>query len=243
MRISIEKAILDHYPETAIGYLVATVNVQKSDPFVETLKSQLGQFLKDQGLDPTQFTIHPSISVWREIYEQDFHVKAKTYRSSLEALVRRILTDKPIWNIWNIVDLYNCCSVLSLLPMGGYDLDKVSGDIQIRYAKEGETFLGLGERRPVVTQPDQVVYTDADRVICWLWNHKDAEETCITEETKRVLFFIDSFDKEKAQVALDLLSENLKKIDCIPLKQGILDKETTQIEISYTDSSGCIGII
>jgi len=27
--------------------------------------------------------------------------------------------------------------------MGGYDLNKVSGDIKIRYAKEGETFLSL----------------------------------------------------------------------------------------------------
>jgi DNA/RNA-binding domain of Phe-tRNA-synthetase-like protein len=231
MRIHIEKAILDKYPETAIGYLVATVNVCPSDPFVEALKTQLGPFLKEQGLDATQFVTHPSLSIWREIYEEDFHVKAKTYRSSLEALVRRILTDKPIWNICNIVDLYNCCSVLSLLPMGGYDLDKVSKDIYIRYAKEGETFLGLGERRPVATQPDQVVYADADRVMCWLWNHKDAEDTCITEDTKRVLFFIDSFDKNKTKAALELLAENLKKINCIPLEQGILDKENSQIEI------------
>ena len=159
MQISIEKEVLDAYPNAAIGYLVAMVSVQKSEPFVEGLKSGLEQHLKNQGLDATQFTVHPSISVWREIYENDFHVKAKTYRSSLEALVRRVVTGKAIWNICNVVDLYNCCSVMSLLPMGGYDLDKISGDIRIRYAKEGEVFLGLERKKLQETHPDHVVYS------------------------------------------------------------------------------------
>jgi DNA/RNA-binding domain of Phe-tRNA-synthetase-like protein len=231
MKISIENAILEKYPKVAIGYLVATVHVRPVDPFVENLKTQLTAFLKEQGLDATQFVTHPSLSIWREIYEGDFHVKAKTYRSSLEALVRRVLTDKPIWNICNIVDLYNCCSVLSLLPMGGYDLDKVSGDILIRYGRPTETFLGLGERKPVPAESHHVVYADQSRVICWLWNHKDAEDTCIEDATRHVLFFIDSFDKEKTRSALQLLAENLKKIDAVPLEEGILDKESPHAEI------------
>src|SRR5690348_3550217 len=99
MRIVLEREIVDAYPETAIGYLVADIVVLKSDPFVDGLKGSLEAHLKDQGFDATQFTTHPSIFVWRKIYEEEFHVKAKTYRSSLEALVRRILTGKNVWNI------------------------------------------------------------------------------------------------------------------------------------------------
>lgn len=231
MLICLENEIVEKYPEVEIGYLVARVSVKKSDPFVENLKRSLGKRLQDQGINATNFATHPAISIWRKIYEEDFHVKAKTYRSSIEALLRRVVMGKEIWNINNVVDLYNCCSILSLLPMGGYDLNKISGDIKIRYAKDAEPFLGLGEREPVDTKPNHVVYADAQRVICWLWNHKDSVQTCIDENSKYVVFFIDSFEHNKVQAALKQLAENLEKIHCTSLEAGILNKDSPQVNL------------
>lgn len=224
MLISLESEFLENYPEAEIGYLVAQVSIKKTDPFVQELKQGLKAHLENQGMNATNFVVHPSIAIWRKIYEEDFGVKAKTYRSSIEALLRRVVTGKEIWNICNVVDLYNCCSILSLLPMGGYDLDKVSGDIKIRYAKEGETFLSLGERERQETQPNQVVYSDDERLICWLWNHKDAAETCIDENSTRVIFFIDSFDRARTEAALKQLGDYLEKIGCTPQGGGMLNK-------------------
>jgi len=232
MLVSLDNEILRKYSEVEIGYLVARVSVKKSDPFVESLKRGLAKHLQDQDINPTNFAAHPSISLWRKIYEEDFHVKAKTYRSSIEALLRRVVTGKEVWNICNVVDLYNCCSILSLLPMGGYDLNKISGDIRIRYAKEGELFLGLGEREKVDTKPTHVVYTDDKRVICWLWNHKDSAETCIDETSEYVVFFVDSFEHNRVQTALKQLAENLEKIQCIPLEMGVLNKTSSEITLN-----------
>lgn len=232
MLIRIEDEVLERYPEMEIGYLVAQVSVQKNDPYVESLKERLGEYLQEQGINATNFVVHPSIAQWRKIYEEDFQVKAKTYRSSIEALLRRVVTGKEIWNICNVVDLYNCCSILSLLPMGGYDLKKVSGDIMIRYAKEGEAFLGLGERTKVAAQPNHVVYADDERIMCWLWNHKDCAETCIDESSMCVLFFIDSFERDRVQVALTQLGENLTKIHCMPLETGVLNRMSPQTRLN-----------
>lgn len=232
MHLHLEKQLLEKYPEVHISYLTARVRIKKSDPFVEDLKQRLKSHLHEQGINATNFTVHPAIAVWREIYEQAFHVKPKTYRSSIEALLKRVLTGKELWNICSIVDLYNCCSILSLLPMGGYDLQKVSGDIYIRFGKTGETFRGLGEREKVAVQPEHVVYADDERILCWLWNHKDSAETCIDEATESVLFFIDSFDRERMQSALKLLGENLEKIGCTPLEFGILNQANPQAELT-----------
>jgi lysyl-tRNA synthetase class 2 len=207
------------------------VFVKKSDPFVEDLKSLLGEHLNQQGINATNFAIHSHIALWREIYEKDFHVKPKTYRSSVEALLKRVVTGKEIWNICNVVDLYNCSSVLSLLPMGGYDLNKVSGDITIRYAKESETFTSLGEWQPTPTQTNHVVYADDKRLMCWLWNYKDCAETCIDEHSENVIFFIDAFEHDKVQEALKLLAGNLKGIQCTPLDSGILNKSLPQVNL------------
>lgn len=231
MFVCIEAEILEKYPEVEIGYLVAQVSVKKSDPYVESLKQGLRKHLENQGINATNFAIHPSIALWRKIYEEDFQVKAKTYRSSIEALLRRVATGKEVWSISNIVDLYNCCSIFSLLPMGGYDLGKVSKEIRIRYAKEGETFLSLGEREKVETKPNHVVYADGERVICWLWNHKDSAETCIDEDSKAVIFFIDSFDRDRVQGALKQLADHLGKIDCAPLEMGILNRLSPQAKV------------
>ena len=228
MLVNIEREVLEKYPEMEIGYLVAWVSIKKKDPFVESLKECLGKHFQEQGINATNFVVHPSISLWRKIYEEDFQVKAKTYRSSIEALLKRVVTGKEIWNICNVVDLYNCCSILSLLPMGGYDLKKVSRGITIRYAKEGESFLGLGEREKVVTQSNHVVYADEEKIMCWLWNHKDSAETCIDESSKCVLFFIDSFERDKVQVALKQLAEKLTNIQCLPVEMGILNRTAPQ---------------
>lgn len=230
MKVGIERVVFEKYPAAEIGYLTAQVSVQKTDPYVEALKKSLGGYLEKIGINATNFASHPSLSIWRKIYQEDFQVNAKTYRSSIEALIRRIVTGKELWNICSVVDLYNCSSVLSLLPMGGYDLRKVTGDITIRYAKEGEIFRGLGEKEDISTMPNHVVYADAARVLCWLWNHKDSRETCIEENTTRVVFFIDSILEGKgAQLAVKQLIEDLKKIQGVPLDYGILNRTSPQV--------------
>lgn len=237
MWISLEDKLLEKYPNTAIGYLTAEVCVRRKDTYVEILKSQLKEHLDQKGINSTNFAVHPDIAIWRHIYEQGFKVKAKTYRSSIEALLRRIVTGKEIWNICNVVDLYNCCSLLSLLPMGGYDLDKISGDIKIRYAKESEIFLGLGEKEKIEVQSNQVVYGDDARIMCWLWNHKDSKDTCIDENSIRVLFFIDSFDSNRAEIALSMLEEHLRKINCIPAEKGVLHQASPQANLNVNPRS------
>lgn len=224
MKIGLSSDFLEKYPTAQIGYLNAEVSVTKVCCYVDALKADLKKHLEQQGVNSTNFAIHPALSLWRAIYEDHFQVKAKTYRSSLEALVKRVVTGKELWNICSVVDLYNCCSIFAMLPMGGYDLDKISGEIQVRFGKAGETFLALGEREPVEVQPHHVVYSDQEKILCWLWNHKDSRETCIDENTKRVLFFIDGFDRAKVQNALNLLAEHLVNGGCDPLKRGILDK-------------------
>lgn len=239
MQISIEDTVLRKYPNIAIGYLIAQVKIRQTDPFVEHLKGKLLEYLTELGINATNFVVHPNLSLWRKIYKEDFQVKESTYRSSLEALIRRIVTGKGLWNICNVVDIYNCCSVFSLLPMGGYDLCKVSGDIKIRYAQEGESFHGIGERSKIQARNNHVVYADAERLICWLWNHKDSYETCIDKNTKEVIFFIDSIGQSKLamQEALIQLSMNLEKIDSVPIESGVLNCENSYVLLKNGNNS------
>ena len=51
------------------------------------------------------------------------------YRPSSEAMIRRIIKNKMIYRINNLVDLGNITSARYHIPMGIYDIKKISGDI------------------------------------------------------------------------------------------------------------------
>lgn len=194
VKFSIEKKIVDNFPNTAIGYVVAAFDNRGDHPMVESMKHTLQDSLRRQGLvDEKSLDHNAEIIAWREAYKS-FGVKPKSYRSSVEALARRVVKGQNIWKISKVVDAYNVQSVESLFPMGGYDLDKIQGEITLRYGRSGDKFLPLGQTEAIEVNDKQVIYSDSndERVICWLWNHKDSESTCISENTQKAIFFIDS---------------------------------------------------
>ena len=62
----------------------------------------------------------------RTLY-RSFGIDPTKTRPSSEALVRRILKDKPFPSVLNAVDVSNLCAVRSHLPLGLYDTDKIPG--------------------------------------------------------------------------------------------------------------------
>jgi lysyl-tRNA synthetase class 2 len=236
--IILDPAVLEKYPQTQIGYVVAKGIVQKSHPIVDDLKQKLPQVVQSMGLTKENYQQHPAIVGWRHIFTDDFKITDPNCRSSVEALLARIVGGKKLWNISTVVDLYNCCSVASLLPMGGYDLSAISGDITLRYAKEGEVFLPLGSEDIILTQPNHIIYADNQNVLCWLWNYRDSRVSAIKETTTDLIFFLDSaFDTGhwSMQEALEYFTKNLAQIDMRVTDSGILSKEHNSYMITLCE--------
>src|SRR6185503_13368083 len=80
---------------------------------------------------------HPQILPWREAYRK-FGAKPKDYPSSVENLTRRVLNGATMGYINNLVSLYNTVSLRHILPVGGEDLDKIVGNIQLTRAGNDE---------------------------------------------------------------------------------------------------------
>jgi len=108
-------------------------------------------------------------------------------RPSAEALVRRVLAGKPFPAINNLVDAYNVASMRSGIPLATFDMDAVaSWPLELRYARAGELFLGIGMREPVELSGRELVLADAEGPIA-IYPHRDSDRTKITERTKRAL--------------------------------------------------------
>lgn len=112
------------------------------------------------------------------------------YRGAAEALLRRVIAAKGVPRINNVVDVINCVSVESRLPVGLYELARVQGgDIVFRAGRAGETYKGIGKYD--LNLEGLPVFCDA------VGPHgsptSDSERTMVTLATKEVLAIIISF--------------------------------------------------
>lgn len=69
-----------------------------------------------------------AIAATRNAYKR-FGKDPNRYRPSAEALCRRILRELPLYQINTLVDLINMVSIQSGFSIGGFDTDKIEGNI------------------------------------------------------------------------------------------------------------------
>lgn len=82
------------------------------------------------------------------------------YRPSSEALIRRVLQGKQLYQIDTLVDLINLASITYGYSIGGFDAGKFSGDtLSLGVGREGEPYEGIG--RGMLNIAGLPVYRDA----------------------------------------------------------------------------------
>src|SRR5437016_3394693 len=90
-----------------------------------------------------------------------------------------------IRSINNVVDVSNFVMLELGQPTHAFDADKLSGDINVRLAREGEKFLALDGKTYELT-PENLVIADDERVV-GIAGVMGGEESGVTESTKNVL--------------------------------------------------------
>jgi DNA/RNA-binding domain of Phe-tRNA-synthetase-like protein len=68
------------------------------------------------------------------------------YRPSSEALLRRVVQGKGLYNVSNVVDLSNLGSIENGWPYGVYNRAAISGEVYLRLGAAGEKYEGIGRR-------------------------------------------------------------------------------------------------
>jgi DNA/RNA-binding domain of Phe-tRNA-synthetase-like protein len=138
----------------------------------------------------------PGIAAWRGAYRA-FGIKKTSYRSSVERLVKNALAGRALPAINGFVDAYNAVSLKHVLPAGADDLDRVSGDVAFRFSRPGDSFLDMaggedGGGAPALDPPKEgeVVYADAEKVLCRRWNWRQDARSLVTPGTRRAILTI-----------------------------------------------------
>ncbi|MFF6816037.1 B3/4 domain-containing protein [Streptomyces sp. NPDC012403] len=188
----ISPAVADAFPDTLIAVVIATgLRGHEPWPATTTALESLEQQLASGTWQPADEN-DPRIEAWHTAY-RSFGTNPRRIRPSVDALGRRMAKKGSLPRINPAVDSYNAVSVRHGLPAGAFDLDHVTGDVDIRHADGTETFTPLGE--PGTTEhpePGEIIYTDTTDVLTRHWNHRDAHRTRVTENSTHVAFVLET---------------------------------------------------
>ncbi len=132
------------------------------------------------------------------------------YRPASEALIRRMLQGKKLYQIDTLVDLVNLASIAYGYSIGGFDADKFEGDtLALGVGKTGEPYEGIG--RGMINIEGLPVYRDAKGGVGTPTS--DNERTKMTIGTTHLVVLINGYDGNEEQVRAnaEYIQELLKK--------------------------------
>ncbi len=140
------------------------------------------------------------------------------YRLSAEALLRRVVQGKGLYRVNNVVDLLNLVSVSTGFSIGGYDAERIVGDVVFGIGDVDEPYEGIG--RGKLNIENLPVFRD--NLGAFGSPTSDSVRTSVTPETKRFLMIIIDFgalpELEKATEMAVKLLKNYANADNFEIK-------------------------
>jgi DNA/RNA-binding domain of Phe-tRNA-synthetase-like protein len=191
----------------------------------------------------TELSAIPGVAAWRRAYRQ-FGIKKTSYRSSVERLAKNVLAGGAIPRINAFVDAYNALSLRYVLPAGADDLDHVAGDLAFRYARAGDSFLDMGaadaDGRPLADPPKagEVVYADAEKILCRRWNWRQDARSVIRLATRRAVVTLQANGAGDVRPAAAELAELLARECGGRVWVAFVDRTNPSSDISWPLDDG-----
>lgn len=187
--------------ETVCPHFVgACVEAQvKNTPFCQPLWDEIHAFGERACRELTTESLKqmPGIEATRRIYRLCGKDPSR-YRPASEALIRRMLKGKELYQIDTLVDLINLASIAYGYSIGGFDADKFQGDtLTLGIGREGEPYEGIG--RGMINIHGLPVYRDAAGGVGTPTS--DNERTKIDVRTTHLVVLINGYDGNERCVA------------------------------------------
>ena len=182
MRIDIDEGVAQNYPDLELVLrVVEGLNVRKRTDELEHHKRRLEEAIRTEGT-ADDIKDEPRVAAYRTFF-WSLGIDPTKIRPAAEALVRRIARGNPLPTINTAVDAYNVASVETRVAFAAFDVAKLHGDLHMRYAREGESFMGIGMDRPKVLAGNELVIDDMEELVA-IYPYRDADASKLTMDTE-----------------------------------------------------------
>lgn len=178
-------------------------NTPTSDALWHEVEEACGEIMARYPLDC--INKRPAIAATRSAYKA-LGKEPNRYRPSAEALCRRLVNGKGLYRLTALVDIINLISIKSGYSIGGFDADRIEGELLVLGSgNPGEEFHAIG--RGLLNIAGLPVYRDSKGPIGTPTS--DEERTCLTETTTHLLMLVNIYGEEMETEEIIHLSRRL----------------------------------
>lgn len=194
-------------PGLVLGVVEASVQVRdKSEDLWKALQEE-AERQKKSLVDMNGLVAAPEIVAAREVFKA-CGKKPQKYRVSSEALLRRVLQGKSLYQVNNLVDINNLVSLHTRCSVGTYDLDRLREPLHFSVGEVGESYEAIG--KTVTEVADLPVFRDAEGPYGSPWS--DSVRAMIRPETCRAGLAIIAFlEVSPLEESVEYAAEQLKR--------------------------------
>ena len=184
MKLLIDEPVKERFPDLIVLLAeVEAVEVRERSDELEKFKLEVYERVRSR-YDLENLKDDPVVRLYRDFFWR-IGIDPTKIRPAAEALIRRILSGKGLPTINTLVDAYNLASAESCVALAAFDAEKIEGDMLMRFAEEGERFLGIGMREPKILKGGELVVSDSKRLIA-IYPYRDADYSKVTLETSNI---------------------------------------------------------
>jgi DNA/RNA-binding domain of Phe-tRNA-synthetase-like protein len=204
MHFSHADEIWQDHPELAVAALSADGITPTADvrvhvaAFSEAARARLGSGAESE---------LPEIQAWRRAFAK-MGLKPTQYRCASEALLRRFRKEGSLPAIHPLIDLCNAVSLAFAVPIAVFDLAKVEGSLEVRFARGSENYLTFSGE---VEHPElgEVIFADAaGNAHARRWTNRQSGLSAVRAGTRSVLIVAEALH-ETARPDIDRLAATL----------------------------------
>ena len=206
MNIQISSKIREACPNLKLAIIRCEVrNLATSDAFWQEMETEIQRIKATYSIE--EINKRPEIAATRKTYKA-LGKDPNRYRPSAEALCRRIVREIEIYKVSTLVDIINLVSIRNGFSIGGFDADKIQGDVVLGVGTTKDEFEAIG--RGLLNVEGLPLYRDEIGGIGTPTS--DNERTKLSDSTSRLLMIINGYSGEAGlQGAVNYSLELLQK--------------------------------
>lgn len=186
----IDNDVFEQFPGYTRGVVLAFDVKNSASPAELTALLREAEIAVRDRVDKDEVASYPPINAWREAFRA-FGAKPGKYRSSIEAMTRRVLNGNSLPSINALVDIGNVISLRHIIPVGGHAIDVVKQDLSLRKASGAEEFVAFGSQKTENPKPGEIIFAEGSTVLTRRWSWRQANHTLTLDSTTAIAFNID----------------------------------------------------
>jgi len=232
MEFSVEPDVFARIPGMRLAVVVARdVDNHQDRPEVSRAWAEAWAAAASMAAPHGNAQSHPRVAAWRQRF-QAIGISMRHFPTSIEALLRRAMKGGAPFRINPLVDFYNAVSLRHVVPVGGFDLDRVAGPLVVRLTRDGDTFAPLDGEGPVPVPAGEVAYATGTTILTRQLMWRQARDGLIHPETRAVFLVSESVPESGtglAEVILDELAAGLRRGFGATVAAFVVDAATPRV--------------